>query len=222
MREESEMKGLFITLEGGDGAGKSTQIDNITRFFEEKGLVVLHTREPGGTRISEKLRDILLDKNNSEMSPVTEMLIYAASRAQHVREKIIPALERGEIVICDRFTDSSVAYQGYGRSLGKMVAEVNSYATGGLVPDVTFWMDIDPAAGRARASKAGELDRLELEKLDFHYRVYEGYKAIAEAETGRVKHIDASRSVDEIRDEIYGCLEDLCAARGIGERTTDA
>lgn len=216
------MRGLFITLEGGDGAGKSTQIDNMTRFFEERGLVVLHTREPGGTSISEKLRDILLDKNNSEMSPVTEMLIYAASRAQHVREKIIPALERGEVVICDRFTDSSIAYQAYGRGLGDMVAEVNAHATGGLVPDMTFWMDIDPEAGRARASKAGELDRLELEKLDFHYRVYEGYKAIAGNEAGRVIRIDASKSVDEIRDRIFERLEELCAARGIGERGKDA
>lgn len=204
-------KGLFITLEGGDGAGKSTQIDNITRFFEEKGLVVVHTREPGGTQIGEKLRDILLDKNNSEMSPVTEMMIYASSRAQHVREKIVPALERGEIVICDRFVDSSIAYQAYGRGLGDMVAEVNNHATGGLSPDITFWMDIDPAAGRARASRAGDLDRLELEKLDFHYRVYEGYKKIAESEPERVKRIDASETVDKIRDKIYGHLDDLLA-----------
>ena len=128
----TEGRGLFITIEGGDGAGKSTQIDNITRFFEERGLVVVHTREPGGTPISEKLRDILLDKNNIEMEPVTEMLIYAASRAQLVREEIIPALERGEVVICDRYVDSSIAYQGYGRGLGDMVAEVNARATGGL------------------------------------------------------------------------------------------
>ena len=118
------MRGLFITLEGGDGAGKSTQIRNIEKFFAEKGLVVVHTREPGGTVISEKLRDILLDSHNTEMSPVTEMMIYAASRAQNVREFIMPALERGEIVICDRFVDSSIAYQAYGRGLGDMVAEV--------------------------------------------------------------------------------------------------
>lgn len=209
------MRGLFITLEGGDGAGKSTQIDNITRFFEEKGLVVVHTREPGGTQISEKLRTILLDKENKEMSAVTEMLIYAASRAQHVREKIMPALERGEIVICDRFTDSSIAYQAYGRELGDMVAEVNAHATGGLDPDITFWMDIDPAAGRARASRAGELDRLELEQLDFHYRVYEGYRQIAERFPDRIRRIDASQSVDEIKDKILEHLEELCERKGI-------
>lgn len=212
-------RGLFITLEGGDGAGKSTQIDNITRFFEEKGLVVVHTREPGGTDISEKLRDILLDRHNEEMSPVTEMLIYAASRAQHVREKVLPALERGEIVICDRFTDSSVAYQAYGRNLGDMVAEVNAYATGGLTPDITFWMDIDPEAGRARVSARisgeSEPDRLEAEKLDFHYRVYDGYKRICENDPDRVKRIDASMSVDEIKDRIYAYLEELCEKKSI-------
>ncbi len=209
------MRGLFITLEGGDGAGKSTQIRNIERFFTEKGLVVVHTREPGGTPISEKLRDILLDNHNTEMSPVTEMLIYAASRAQHVREFVIPALERGEIVICDRFVDSSVAYQAYGRELGDMVAEVNRHATGGLRPDITFWLDIDPAAGRARAARAGELDRLEMEKLDFHYRVYEGYKKIAEQEPDRVRRIDASDTVENICSSIYACLEELCREKGI-------
>ena len=203
------MRGLFITLEGGDGAGKSTQIENITRFFEEKGLVVVHTREPGGTGISEKLRDILLDKNNSEMEAVTEMLIYAASRSQHVREKIVPALEEGKVVICDRYVDSSVAYQAYGRGLGDMVYDVNLHATGGLLPDLTFWLDIDPEAGRARASKTGELDRLETEALDFHYRVQDGYRSIAAREPGRVKRIDASRNVDEIRDEIYEYLDKL-------------
>ena len=209
------MRGLFITLEGGDGAGKSTQIRNIERFFTEKGLVVVHTREPGGTAISEKLRDILLDRSNSEMTAVTEMLIYAASRAQHVRELVVPALERGEIVICDRFVDSSVAYQAYGRELGDMVADVNRYATGGLSPDITFWLDIDPEAGRARAAKAGELDRLELEKSDFHYRVYDGYRSLAEREPGRVKRIDASDTVENICRDIYSYLETLCEERGI-------
>lgn len=209
------MRGLFITLEGGDGAGKSTQIRNIERFFTEKGLVVVHTREPGGTAISEKLRDILLDKKNSEMTAVTEMLIYAAARAQHVREFVQPSLERGEIVICDRFVDSSVAYQAYGRQLGDMVSAVNDYAVDGVKPDITFWLDIDPAAGKARAAKAGELDRLELEKMDFHYRVYEGYKKIAEQEPARVRRIDAADSVGNICAEIYRCLEELCRQKGL-------
>lgn len=209
------MKGLFITVEGGDGAGKSTQIRNIEDFFSEKGFAVLHTREPGGTRIGEMLRDILLDRSNTEMQAVTEMLIYAASRAQHVRELIMPALRRGEVVICDRFVDSSIAYQGFGRELGDMVAEVNHRATGGLAPDITFWLDIDPELGRERAAGSGSLDRLELEKMDFHYRLYEGYKTLAAGDPARIKRIDASRSREEMRDEIFAYLGELCRERGL-------
>lgn len=209
------MRGLFITLEGGDGAGKSTQIENIGSFFEKKGLVVVHSREPGGTRIGEKLRDILLDSSNTEMDDVTEMMIYAAARAQHVRELVKPALEEGSVVICDRFLDSSIAYQAYGRGLGDMVNIVNSYATDGLPPDITFWMDIDPDAGRERVSKMGDFDRLEMEARDFHYRVYEGYKAIAKSNPERVKRIDASRSVEEISGEIIKYLEEICEKRGL-------
>ena len=209
------MKGLFISLEGGDGAGKSTQIRNIERFFEEKGLVVVHTREPGGTPIGEKLRDILLDRENAEMDAVTEMLIYAASRAQHVSERIMPALEEGSVVICDRFTDSSIAYQAYGRGLGDQVAEVNRRATGGLEPDITFWLDIDPYIGRQRAGSEGELDRLETEKMDFHCRVREGYRELTEKHPDRIKRIDASKTIEEMRADIYACLEELCRSRGL-------
>ena len=209
------MKGLFITLEGGDGSGKSTQIRNIENYFTEKGFRVLHTREPGGPPISEKLRDILLDTENTEMEAVTEMLIYAAARAQHVRETVMPALERGEVVICDRFVDSSVAYQAYGRRLGDMVAEVNRHATGGLSPDLTIWLDIDPETGKARASGDKGPDRLDLESADFHERVRAGYRSIAEAEPDRFRRIDAGGTIEEIRDRIYGCLDSLCRERGI-------
>ena len=205
------MKGLFITLEGGDGAGKSTQISNIRSFFEEKGFVVVHTREPGGTAIGEKLRAILLDKNNDEMDPVAEMLIYAASRAQIVAEVIRPALDEGKVVICDRFTDSSVAYQGYGRGLGGMVAEVNARATSGLEPDITFWLDIDPESGKERARQTGEPDRLELEAMDFHYRLYEGYKTLAQENPERIKRIDATKTPGEMKEDIFAHLEKLCA-----------
>jgi dTMP kinase len=208
-------RGLFITLEGGDGAGKTTQIDNIERFFDKKGLVVVRTREPGGTAIGEKLRDILLDRENTSMEAVTEMFIYAAARAQIVRELIIPSLDEGKIVICDRFVDSSVAYQAYGRGLGSIVAEINETATGGLRPDITFWMDIDPETGRSRASGAREPDRLELEAADFHCRVYEGYKRISESDPERVRRIDASLPVDEIRDIIYCYLEEVCGSKGL-------
>ncbi|MBE6019927.1 MAG: dTMP kinase [Clostridiales bacterium] len=209
------MRGLFITLEGGDGAGKSTQIRNIEKFFEEKGMTVTHTREPGGTPIGEKLRSILLDPANTEMEAVTEMLIYAAARSQHVRETVLPALERGEVVICDRFVDSSIAYQAYGRNLGSMVAEVNGHATGGLRPDITIWLDIDPETGRARATRDSGPDRLESESTAFHTRVREGYASMAEAEPDRFKRVDASGSVEEIKDEIYKLLEDLCLVRGL-------
>ena len=209
------MRGLFITLEGGDGSGKSTQIRNIERFFNEKGLVVTHTREPGGPRISEKLREILLDKENTEMEAVTEMLIYAAARAQHVRQTVVPALERGEIVICDRFVDSSIAYQAYGRRLGSMVAEVNRYATDGLSPDLTIWLDIDPETGKARASGDRGPDRLDLESSAFHARVRAGYASIAEAEPERFRRIDASGTIEEIEYLIKDCLDELCLKKGI-------
>ena len=206
-------KGLFITLEGGDGAGKSTQMNNIESYFNERGFSCVRSREPGGTSIGEKLRDILLDTANSEMDSVTEMLIYAASRAQHVSEFIRPALESGKIVICDRFVDSSIAYQTYGRNLGDMVMDVNRYAVDGVMPDITFWMDIDPEAGRERIGfrEDSNLDRLEKEKLDFHYRVYDGYRKLCEDEPDRVKRIDATGTIEEIRDEIYRHLDELCA-----------
>ncbi len=209
------MRGLFITLEGGDGAGKSTQIRNIEKFFAEKGMTVTHTREPGGPPIAEKLRAILLDPANKEMHAVTEMLIYAAGRAQNVREIVEPALERGEIVICDRYVDSSIAYQAYGRDLGEMVAEVNHRATGGLRPDLTIWLDIDPETGKARATHDKDPDRLEQESTAFHTRVREGYASIAKAEPERFKRIDATGTVDEIKDEIYRFLEELCKAKGL-------
>lgn len=201
-------RGIFITLEGPDGAGKTTQIQMMKEYLESLGKTVLLTREPGGTGISEKLREILLDKENAEMSDTTEMMIYAAARAQHVAERIRPALERGEVVICDRFVDSSVAYQGYGRGLGGAVQEVNRYATNGLEPDRTFFMDLDPAVGRGRIGKDVQ-DRMEREKLDFHYRVYEGYLKIWQTNPRRVIRLDASQSIDAIQSEIRKHLQQM-------------
>ena len=208
-------KGLFISLEGSDGAGKSTQIEYVKKFFEQKGITPIMTREPGGTAISEKLREILLDKENAAMNPVTEMLIYAAARAQIVSELIKPALEAGEVIICDRFVDSSIAYQAYGRKLGDMVEKVNAYAVDDTLPDMTIFLDLDPEIGKARVGERGESDRLELEKMDFHYRVYNGYKAVAAANPERIQVIDANRSIEEIRDDIYSRLEKLCEEKGI-------
>lgn len=207
-------KGLFITLEGPDGSGKSTQVENISKYFENKGKDVVISREPGGTKIGEILREIVLDKNNGEMDDITEMFIYASARAQHVAEKIKPALEAGKIVVCDRFVDSSIAYQGYGRELGEQVAEVNRYATAGIVPDITFFMDLDPAIGRERIGKAVR-DRLEQQQIDFHYRVYEGYKEIWQNSNGRVMRIDAAKSIMEIAQAITSKLDELCAEKNI-------
>ena len=201
---------MFITIEGPDGAGKSTQVNNIAKYFEDRGYSVVRTREPGGTVISEKLREIVLDPENTEMSDVAETMIYAAARAQHVAEKIAPALSRGEVVICDRFIDSSIAYQGYGRELGEKVREVNLIAVNGTMPDVTFFLDLDPAIGIERISANREgADRLEQEAMDFHYKIYEGFKEIAQREPERFIVIDASRSVDEIKADIYAKLDEI-------------
>ena len=197
--------GMFITLEGSDGSGKTTQIELLKEYFEERGTDVVITREPGGTGISEKIRDIILDKDNTEMVPMTEALLYAASRAQHVAEKIKPALEQGRTVICDRFTDSSIAYQGFGRGLGDCVRIINEYAVGGIVPDITFLMKMDPKVGKDRISE-DEQDRLEREKMDFHRKVYDGYIAL-EKKYDRIVGIDASGSIEDIHREIVSYIE---------------
>lgn len=201
-------RGIFITMEGPDGAGKSTQIENIKHFFEEKNIEVVFTREPGGTAIGERIREILLDKSCSEMDYMTEAFLYAASRAQHVSQVIKPALAEGKVVVCDRFVDSSIAYQGFGRSLGKCVEEINVFAVAGCMPDATFLMKVDPSISKKRIS-ADKEDRLDAEKLAFHQAVYEGYLAIEEGNPERVIGIDAGRSIDDIKCDIYRKLEEL-------------
>lgn len=198
-------KGLFISIEGPDGSGKSTQISLLKKYFEECGTDVVLTREPGGTLISEKIREIILDKNNKEMDAMTEALLYASSRAQHVAEVIKPALAAGKIVICDRFIDSSIAYQGYGRELGDCVRVINEYAVRGCMPDVTFLLKMDPKVGKERIS-ADEQDRLEQEKLEFHKKVFDGYMEI-EKEFDRIIGIDAARSIEEINADIIKHIE---------------
>lgn len=206
-------KGLFITIEGPDGSGKSTQIQFMKEYFEAKGISCLFTREPGGTPIGEKLRSIILDKENAEMCDMTEALLYAASRAQHVEELIKPALDKGMVVICDRFIDSSIAYQGYGRELGDAVRIINEYAICGCMPDVTFLMELDPSVGKSRIC-ADMQDRLELEKIEFHNRVFAGYQEIAKIYAERFACIDASREIEEIRKDIIGHLEKILQDRG--------
>ncbi len=195
-------RGLFITLEGPDGSGKSTQIEYLKTYFADKNLPCIFTREPGGTAIGEKLRSIILDKENQEMCDMTETLLYAAARAQHVQERIKPALEAGTIVVCDRFIDSSIAYQGYGRNLGDVVRIINELAISGCMPDVTFLLELSPEIGKSRICEENR-DRLEQEKLEFHDKVYAGYQEIAKIYSGRFVEIDAGMQKEEIRDEIY-------------------
>lgn len=199
------MKGLFITIEGPDGSGKSTQIEYIRQYLDRNGYESIFTREPGGTPVSEKIRAIILDKNNSEIAPMTEALLYAASRAQHVAQLIAPALERGKIVVCDRFVDSSIVYQAYARGLGKCVNAINQYAIGEYMPDITFVLSLPAEKGLARLS--GHKDRLESEDISFHRQVAEGYDALARTFPERIVSIDASRSKEEVRDEILAHLE---------------
>lgn len=201
-------KGLFISIEGPDGSGKSTQIENIKQFFKDKNIDIVFTREPGGTPIGERIREIILDKKYQEMDPMTEAMLYAAARAQHVAQIIRPALEQGKTVVCDRFVDSSIAYQGYGRKLGESVAIINGFAIKDCMPDVTFLMKLDPRVGRRRIDE-NEQDRLEMEKDAFHIDVFEGYLELEKRYSERVVGIDANRSIDEIKFDIYRKLEEM-------------
>ena len=196
------MRGLFVSFEGPDGCGKSTQIAKLKEYCESEGLDVILTREPGGTPISEEIRKLILDPAHKEMADEAEALLYAAARAQHVSQRIKPALAEGKIVLCDRFMDSSIAYQAYGRQLGDGVRVINEFAVQGVMPDITFFLDLDPAEGKRRIMAAGSLDRLEQEAMDFHNRVYEGYGKIKELYPDRYVCIDASRSVDEVFEDI--------------------
>lgn len=202
------MKGLFITIEGGDGSGKSTQIKLLYEFLENKGYDMVLTREPGGTLISEEIRKVILNKDYMEMSDMTEALLYAAARAQHVHQLVRPQVAKGKIVICDRYVDSSIVYQGYARGMGiEAIETINRFATGGLKPDLTVLLQISAEEGIKRKSSQQELDRLELQKLEFHLKVAEGYQMMAEREPDRILMIDASKSIEEIGNLIQSKVE---------------
>lgn len=203
-------KGIFITMEGPDGSGKSTQIELLKAYLEEKGYGVLITREPGGTRISEAIRAVILNREYSEMSPVTEMLLYASARAQLISEVVGPALESGKAVISDRFVDSSLVYQGMARGLGvENVYEVNLRAIGEYMPDVTFLLDLPAEVGIARKKDQKELDRMELESLEFHKAVAEGYRSLHTRFPERIEKIDATLPIEEICGIIKGRVETI-------------
>lgn len=193
------MKGLFITFEGGDGSGKSTQSALLVDWLEQQGRTVVTTREPGGTDLGEELREIVLHRRG-HITPKTEALIYAADRAHHIATKVRPALDRGDIVIQDRYLDSSVAYQGAGRELGaNEVRNISLWATDNLLPDLTVLLDLDETLGRGRLDGARtRYDRLEAEEQDFHARVRAAYLNLAAAEPQRFLVVNAAEPVDEI------------------------
>ena len=201
-------RGIFITVEGTDGSGKTTQVRRMEAYLKEKGYDVLLVREPGGTRISEKIRSIILDPENQEMGIVTEMLLYASARAQLVFEVIKPAIENGKIVICDRFVDSSYVYQGFGRGISlETIEEANRAALGGISPDITFFFDVSPEIALKRRFASTGADRIEKEKMAFHMKVYDGYKKLASMHTERIKTIDSTRSVEEIWEDVRKWLD---------------
>ena len=209
------MPGLFITFEGGEGSGKTTQLKALLAHLRSTGRDAIETRDPGGTPIGKQVRDLLLDRENTRMAPVAELFLYEASRAQLIFEVIRPALVQGRIVLCDRFTDSTVAYQGHGRGLDlDLIVRLNNVATEGLQPDLTFLLDLDPAVGLARAmqrmaQRNERHDRMEDEIFGFHQRVRAGYQAAAAADGRRVVVLDASRGMGEIAGEIRRRVEGL-------------
>lgn len=205
---ESPKTGCFVSFEGGEGAGKSTQVARLRLWLEARGQDVLVTRQPGGTGYGQRIRQLILAPNPEEiLSARAELFLYLADRAQHVDTVIRPALERGCIVLCDRYTDSTLAYQGYGRGLDLTELQtLNQLATGGLKPELTVWLDLDPAAGRARILGREALDRLEAEALTFHERIREGYHKLAAAEPERWMRLDANQNEDQLAVQICELL----------------
>lgn len=199
---------LFISFEGGEGSGKTTIIENLYRDLSEMGFLLIKTREPGGSRIAEQIRNVILDVNNVKMDYRTEALLYAASRRQHLTEVIVPALKENKIVLCDRYIDSSLAYQGYARGLGiDEVYKINQYATDGIMPDLTFYIDVSPEEGLKRIRKSDRImDRLDLEQCAFHQKVQEGYRQVAKLFKNRIAVIDGNRTIPEICGEIRGMI----------------
>jgi len=204
-------KGLFITVEGPEGAGKSTILTEIFNRLLQEGFNVIQTREPGGISIAEQIREVILNTGNTEMDKRTEALLYAAARRQHLVEKVIPALEEGKIVICDRFIDSSLAYQGNARGIGmEEVMNINQFAIEDKMPDLTLYFDIDPEEGLKRIAKHNgrEVNRLDLESVDFHTRVREGYQKLIKQYPDRIQVIDASQSKEAVFGDAYGIVTD--------------
>ena len=203
---------LFITFEGGEGAGKTSVLKAIGERLQQQQNDVLLTREPGGIEIAEKIRAVILDPAHTDMHERTEALLYAAARAQHFYEKIIPALEQGKHVLCDRFIDSSLAYQGYAREIGvDDVLAINQFAIGKRLPDITIFFDIAPEKGLARiqSTRADEINRLDIEGLAFHQKVYEGYQVAMKRYPERFKVVNADQPLEQVIEDVWGILNPI-------------
>ncbi len=216
---------MFITFEGIEGCGKTTQVDLLVKYLEERDVEFIKTFEPGGTDIGKGIRKILLDSKNTHLSPLAELILYAADRAQHVNEKLIPALDSGKWIICDRFFDATIAYQGYGRGMDMdLIGLLNNKAACGLCPDLTILLDCPENVGLKRAlARNKKLDleaqgRFEKEKLEFHRKVRNGYLALADSYKDRFRVIDASRSVDRIGKDIHDLITPYIDAINKGKR----
>lgn len=211
-------KGFFITLEGGEGSGKTGHIPNLVEHLHGKGLTVFPSREPGGTPISEQIRDILKDLKNYDMHPRTETLLFQAARAQIVERVVIPRLNKGEIFISDRYLDSTVAYQGYGHEQDlEQIKSLIKYATGGLTPDLTVLLKVDPEVGLARRGKSEEWNRLDAYKLAFHNRVEKGYDMLVREEPDRWLVVDANQSIEKVYGDLVQVVEGRLVKVGLLE-----
>jgi dTMP kinase len=209
------MKGIFISFEGIEGTGKSTQAKLLYQWLFSKKYEVVLTEEPGGTQIGLRIRELLLSVEHKDMTSLTELLLYNASRAQHLHEIIVPAIRRGAVVITDRFSDSTVAYQGYGRGIDlNLIDSIDKIVTGNMKPDLTILLDLDADTGLKRNRGINKTDRLELEDLEFHQRVRNGYREIAARERGRIRLIDASGAVEEVQDRIIVVVTDFIRSYG--------
>ncbi len=202
------MKGKFITFEGCEGSGKSTQVKMLEEYLSKRGINYLLTREPGGTDISEKIRGLILDAKNDTMSNECEALLYSASRVEHLKNKVMPALSEGKLVICDRYIDSSFAYQSYARGLGDFVERVNEFAIKNCMPDLTIFINISPEEAFARKNGADENDRIEQAGIQFHNKVYDGYIKTAEKYKERFVIIDGHSTKEEIHQKIISVLKE--------------
>lgn len=201
------MKGKFITVEGSDGSGKTTFINSATEYLVKKGYKVITTREPGGTEFSEKVRELLFDSSN-EIDAKTESLLFCVSRRDHIIKKIIPYVEDGYIVICDRFVDSSIAYQSYGRGLNKQdIIDINKYTTDGLEPDLTLYFNVDVEVGLSRTKGRGENNRMDNESLKFYKDVKRGYDELSNDYKERIKVIDANQDYEKVEKDAFKILE---------------